>query len=752
MGDARVIQRLVALLLGVAAALADPAVVGAGSGGPVSLPQGTTKIKNRLRVDIDTHWVDANGYRPIRVTATNWPPGPTAADRSFRFELRPRSWEFGDAAQSVTFFLEMPQGAPTASTTVSVPQYCGWQDFELQVYEDGFLLEDLSGHFAIPSRTTTGWSEAFPAVLIVDADAKVPYRSLPVPGPVPVRPPSARRLPDVRALATRLPAVAYYGNPSPGIPLGNAIDDDDTERLLYDLPRVVMLPPASLPDRWLDYSCFDLVFLSREDLGQLVTQHPRQWAAVRAWLTTGPTLCVFDVDLDSPQLAEVERWLELPPVTGPADTGPYPGWTKPRHGPDSERIRGLENVPGTISYGSDEGSGGRRRAVPAPSGRTVLLLRPVGLGRVAALRTNEPLAPDTADFPLLLNALGPETWQWYRRHGFSFRRDNGDYWNLAVPGVGAAPVKSYLVLIALFAIVIGPVNYVLLQRRRRLYLLLVTVPGGAALVTLALLNYALISDGLGVRARVRSYTEIDQRRGQAVAWARQSYYAGLAPSQGLEYPPDAACYPIEHLPAPRRSARERRLIWDDEQRLVSGYLSSRSTAQLAVVRSRATVQGLQLDEPTSPAGPPRVTNQLGVVIDQLLLRDTQGRYYAARDIQPGQTFQPGPAAPEAVARDLRAASLKLRPSYPPGYDARYNDRRYGYQRRSYYWSAMDQNLPFPRLDESLLEQALNLAVHNDLAKLAPRSYLALTRTSPEIPLGYRSAREEASFHVVVGHW
>ena len=151
----------------------------------------------------------------------------------------------------------------------------------------------------------------------------------------------------------------------------------------------------------------------------------------------------------------------------------------------------------------------------------------------------------------------------------------------------AAPVGSFLILITAFVIVIGPVNYFLLRRKRRLYLLLVTVPLGAALVTLTLFAYALISDGLGVRVRMRSFTEIDQRAGRSVSWSRQSYYAGLAPSGGLTFPETVAVFPIEQYPAERQQGAlgTQWLVWGEQQNLATGYISSRSAAQFLVVES-----------------------------------------------------------------------------------------------------------------------------------------------------------------------
>ena len=69
-----------------------PASLEASSGVVVQLPQGNVKPKNGLRLTIDTRWVDTNGYRPVRIEARNWPPGPTLADRRIRVVIEPRSW------------------------------------------------------------------------------------------------------------------------------------------------------------------------------------------------------------------------------------------------------------------------------------------------------------------------------------------------------------------------------------------------------------------------------------------------------------------------------------------------------------------------------------------------------------------------------------------------------------------------------------------------------------------------------------
>ena len=113
---------------------------------------------------------------------------------------------------------------------------------------------------------------------------------------------------------------------------------------------------------------------------------------------------------------------------------------------------------------------------------------------------------DLAQHDWILASLGEIRWQWYRRHGLSQVRMNDGFWDFLIPGVGAAPVKAFLCIISAFVLAIGPLNYWLLRKWNRLYLLLITVPAGAAVVTGSLFLYAVLSDGFGTRVRLRSLT------------------------------------------------------------------------------------------------------------------------------------------------------------------------------------------------------------------------------------------------------
>ena len=115
--------------------------------------------------------------------------------------------------------------------------------------------------------------------------------------------------------------------------------------------------------------------------------------------------------------------------------------------------------------------------------------------------------------------------------------------------------------------------------------------------------------------------------------------------------------------------------------------------------------------------------------------------------RPGQ----GSVSKRSTGRRLGAIQEALnanRPAYPTGL----NPNSFGWWgfRKGYYyggWSTVDQNLAPPSFASGILECSL---VGTLPADLPPRSYIAITNASPGVPVGYSRAREEASFHMVLG--
>ena len=197
---------------------------------------------------------------------------------------------------------------------------------------------------------------------------------------------------------------------------------------------------------------------------------------------------------------------------------------------------------------------------------------------------------------------------------------------LDIPGVGRVPIRIYAVMITLFAVGIGPLNYFLLKRKKKLHLLFVITPLAAVAVTVGMITYGMFSEGLGIKGRCLSLTCLDQDRHEAVTVGRMSLYAGMSPRGGMLFPMDVAVFPAAG------EMRSGSLELGGSQRFEGGYLPSRTlvnfvTAGVAPARGRLVVKRTQDSL--------QISNGLGVGIKLIYLMDESGNTFRAEKIAAG---------------------------------------------------------------------------------------------------------------------
>ena len=743
-----------------------PHVVLAATGQRISLPQPPNKPKHFLTATIDTRWLEGTGYRPVTVTLNSL-RGVLTKDRTIRVQMTVRgNWQH-KYMPVVSETITIPEGSTSITKRILIPQEDGFGYTSVRFYERGSELKEMRFDQWFGNSSNYAWSEAAPAVLVIDSTAPPngvrPTMGVGMVGPVPgLRASTLEQfeVPDVRLLAR---TIGMYNQ--------TLTRDDPTKREMLDhlnqLPRLEVLPPDELPDTWLAFSCCNVIIVGIDDLLAMRDATPDKVAALREWAATGNTLCVHGIGKDFDRLDDCERVLDLREIRGT----PRNGWRDPATGDfatffdyDLTQNNGAYvTVNGTQQwlYGTDllehrkrEAAKGRKET-PAEIARkrraAQFIYRDIGLGNVVALSTDKPFPGTNRQWGWIFRTLDRTNYKWYQRFGMSLHRDNPDFWNWLIPGVGLPPVVSFLVLISIFVIAIGPFNYFFLRRTRRLYLLLVTVPAGALLVTFSLLTYAMFMDGFGTKSRIRSVTSIDQPSNVAVTWSRQTYYSSLAPSRGLVYPKHAAVYPLLALPAEGQNqiSPTRRINWDENQVLRRGYMRSRTPAQFMVVGARPCLAELMVTE----GNPLEVKNQLETDISMLVLRDSGGNYWVGDDIKNEAEAKLRPVK-QSELKGLNAKLARIhnesRPSNPKGFRRHEYMSSYMYRSRRAY-SYIDQQENAPRYGTSILERQLSTA-NGQLNKLQPRSYLALVSMSPEVPLGIPRTKEFSSFQVIIGKW
>jgi LPXTG-motif cell wall-anchored protein len=203
---------------------------------------------------------------------------------------------------------------------------------------------------------------------------------------------------------------------------------------------------------------------------------------------------------------------------------------------------------------------------------------------------------------------------------------------LEVPGIGRVPVRTFFFTILGFALIAGPLSYVLLRRRKRLTAFLVLLPALGIVFSGAILLYGLLSEGTGIRGSVRSLTVLDQRAHEAVTRSGRTLYAAFSPG-GLRLDPQTL------------------LLSDDFERSTYGYRWGSGTQ--AFLRLQHT-DGIQAEGSALPSRIPITYDVTTVAPARERLASARGPAATTRSASPPSS-RPWPARARSSCTTSTAA-------------------------------------------------------------------------------------------------
>jgi len=685
----------------------------------------TVRRAHDLQLTVDSRWAGGadGGYYPIRIRLVNL--------------ARPRVLEFvfagsggSDArAPTVTRKIQVDQNA-TQQFSLSVPLVSRGSQGQLRIIENGRELDQLSQHVTLPDAKQD-WFDR-PSLLVIS--------------PSPAAVDCSKFEEAVLSLVTgggtgRTGAGMYLSSPS--------MRSNDFQAVGTQL----------LPESWIDYTALDIVAIP---LAALEKMTAAARTALVEWTLVGGTLIVFEVGRPARESADLARLLELgnrapqAQVWRPAD----PALHRPvKVAADAESVLTVSSMRTQEMTQEADESGGEGQAnatviantprwpvAPEAFSRLDLMA-----GRVFAFPEN-PFPGSPIDWAWWIHSANLQQITWANRNGLSARERHPQFYRFLIPGVGAVPMLAFVSLITIFAIVIGPVNYFVVRRRKQLYLLVLTIPVIAFVTSCALFGYAIIADGFGVQSRLRSFTMLDQNSKTAVSFNRISLYAGIVPSAGLTFSPDTAVFPIW----PDESCLESGNVdWTNAQHLARGWLRSRTPAQFETIAVRAERSRVEIN--SAGSGEVEAANGLEWEIDRLLVKDEAGRLFSARKIPAGGAMKLAAAG----AEDLAAFSASLSADEllpPPGTESFAPSpvpMMSGGRRALRYWagreSEPDSNFAGSRLETYLKIVARPVESPNS-GGLPPRTYVAVFSQNPGIELGIERTRAAAGLYVLMGSY
>src|SRR5262245_15115568 len=242
--------------------------------------------------------------------------------------------------------------------------------------------------------------------------------------------------------------------------------------------------------------------------------------------------------------------------------------------------------------------------------------------------------------------------QWARIIEFwsdSHVRRTGDYWNWNTNAINrmfpvveelGTPVRGLFLLMLLFAVVIGPVNYIVLARRKKRTWLWWTAPAIAVVASLAAFSYAMLAEGWQASVRAEVMTILDENARRATTVGLTAFYAPLTPRDGRRCSYDTGVAPL--LPGRGgyyafsasgvTGGASRTIDWTEDQHLAGGWITARVPAHFIVRKSEPRRERLNVRREGSKI---IVVNGLGAEIKQLWWAEPDGRVYTAENLQAG---------------------------------------------------------------------------------------------------------------------
>jgi hypothetical protein len=232
--------------------------------------------------------------------------------------------------------------------------------------------------------------------------------------------------------------------------------------------------------------------------------------------------------------------------------------------------------------------------------------------------------------------------------------------NLAFPVVEdtGIPVRGLFFLMVIFALVIGPINFWVLTKRKQKMHVYWTIPAISLVTCLGVFAFMLVSEGWSGHARAEGLTILDEntRRAATVGWA--GYYTPMTPGDGLHFGADTELLQQLGNSGPYYSRDEgssRTLDWTNEQHLSRGWLNARVPAHFALRKSESRRERVVIGGSGNVL---TATNGLGADIDKFWYVDALGHLFTADKIPAG-----GQVNLTATGTMVRAPETGLRSMY-----------------------------------------------------------------------------------------
>ncbi|MDR1480821.1 MAG: hypothetical protein LBJ00_17990 [Planctomycetaceae bacterium] len=347
------------------------------------------------------------------------------------------------------------------------------------------------------------------------------------------------------------------------------------------------VPVDEWSDAWISYSRFDCVVITNDEWNGLVTRKPTVLVAIKRYVEVGGVLVVLGKDWEVPA--------EWKPIKKQENSNPK-----------------LDVVCGNVF-------------VLGRTGTEVAENASVFDDVIKTIDTAAVAENSRLDLAQHIN------YSYYHTYNSGESTTARMHNVLPVVKEYGVNVRLVLVLIIVFAVLIGPVNIFVLQSINRRIWLIWTVPATSLIASLIVLLTSFLNEGLLRQASSMTCTVLDQRRGVATSFGFVGYYSTFSPG-AIKFSSD-----IELLPFfdSNSGTVELQLDSSGNQVLSGGWILPRVPAYFSLRKSQLQ-QKLNVTFNWSDPQKPTATNGLGIKINNLTVCSPTGEFFEANTVEAGE--------------------------------------------------------------------------------------------------------------------
>ena len=197
------------------------------------------------------------------------------------------------------------------------------------------------------------------------------------------------------------------------------------------------------------------------------------------------------------------------------------------------------------------------------------------------------------------------------------------------------PVRGLFVLMLAFAVLIGPVNIIVLSQRKKRIWILWTVPLFSFLTCVAVFLYASFAEGWGAHARYEGVTLLDEKNHRATTLGWSAFYASLTPGNGAHFE-QGTDLTIQMSGRGYRSSggRSVKVDWSSDQHLLYGWIVSRVPSHFMIRKSETRRERLAVQ--FRPDGSVAMVNGLGAPIKKVYVCKPDGQILRGESLAVGK--------------------------------------------------------------------------------------------------------------------